>query len=661
MFVPNSVETAGQGAPALQGGAKGPSGLAEWWPILEKLGLPYNELRSVEGRASLAGVPFQAELMASGLVSEAKLFRALARHLGLGFVARVRPESLLMRQRHCLSALRRVGGVRTAAVMDAAGRPILLVAPDGLDIAAMLHYLARYPRIAQAMRIVPPSALRQAVMGRAKESLTRIAVHGLFETLPNFSARFVVNAWQGAALGALAVALAASLLLWPRQLLLVLHVVLSLSFLSCVALRLAVASSMRYAPPQTVLKAVRTEEMPVYTVLVALYKEAEIVPDLLLALGRLVWPRSKLEIKLVCESDDRETLEALRAQELRSYIEVVEVPPEGPRTKPKALSYALPMTTGELLVLYDAEDRPHPFQLVEAWQRFRESGEELACLQAPLVISNRRESWISAMFAFEYSALFHGMLPWLARHGLVLPLGGTSNHFRRAILERVGGWDPCNVTEDADLGLRLRRLGYETDTITFPTYEDAPTGFRVWLPQRTRWLKGWAQTWLVHMRDVREMARDLGPHSFAVTQVLFPGMLLSALGNSVFLLTILGLSAYFAVHGEIPSHYGAILLLDLFNVVFGYGAFLALGWWTLPASERHDLWKHVLRTPAYWTLLSLAAWRALWQLYRRPHHWEKTPHRPRRPAGASGQRRKAGPAPTTFLSSSPIASTLRPG
>src|SRR5690606_32601106 len=123
-------------------------------------------------------------------------------------------------------------------------------------------------------------------------------------------------------------------------------------------------------------------------------------------------------------------------------------------------------------VLYDAEDRPHPFQLIEAWQRFRESGEDLACLQAPLVISNRRESWISAMFAFEYSALFKGILPWLARQRLVVPLGGTSNHFRRSTLESVGGWDPCNVTEDADLGLRLRRLGYRIGTITSPTYED---------------------------------------------------------------------------------------------------------------------------------------------------------------------------------------------
>lgn len=633
--VAKEVSAAIPGSAGDDAGAVAPSGLSEWWPILELLGLRLEDLNRIASRAALAGVPFQVELMASGIVREYDLFKALARYLGLAFVADIRAENLLMRQNQCLAALRLAGGVGSATAIDPSGHSVYLLAPEKLDIGSMRRYLASHPEDARHLRVAMPSVLRAAVRERGRESLSRMAIDGLFNALPSYSARFVVNAWQGAALGALTVCVAAGFAAWTQQSLLALHVLLSLAFLSCVALRIAAARRVPRRPSPPAFKDARTAEMPTYTVLVALYKEAEVVPDLLMALGRLVWPRSKLEIMLVCESDDHETLAAIRAQDLRSYIQVIEVPPEGPRTKPKALSYALPTATGEFLVLYDAEDRPHPFQLVEAWQRFRDSDDTLACVQAPLEITNRRESWLSAMFALEYSALFHGLLPWLARHRFVLPLGGTSNHFRRTLLERVGAWDPCNVTEDADLGLRLNRLGYRTDVISCPTYEDAPTTIRVWLPQRTRWCKGWAQTWLVHMRNIGQLWRELGAGSFAVTQVLFPGMLLSALLNVAFVPTIVGLAAYRTAYGALPVYYDAILALDVFNVLFGYGAFLALGWWTLPRTKRYGLCRHALLTPVYWGLLSLAAWRAIWQLYQRPHHWEKTPHRPHHAARKS--------------------------
>jgi cellulose synthase/poly-beta-1,6-N-acetylglucosamine synthase-like glycosyltransferase len=230
---------------------------------------------------------------------------------------------------------------------------------------------------------------------------------------------------------------------------------------------------------------------PVYSVLVALYREKEMVPQLLAALGRLQWPRARLEIKLVCEADDDETLAALRGYRLPPTMEIVLVPSALPRTKPKALAYALPLCSGEFVTLYDAEDRPDPLQLVEAWQRFCEEPPEVACLQAPLAVANGGASALSTMFSFEYAALFRGLLPWLARRRLALPLGGTSNHFRRAALDEVGGWDAYNVTEDAELGVRLARYGYRTGVITRPTWEDAPETLAVWLPQRIRWFKGW--------------------------------------------------------------------------------------------------------------------------------------------------------------------------
>ena len=603
--------------------------LEDWRSILSRLSVSFGDVRAVAARAEASGTPFHTELLAAGLVSEHDLFRGIAAELGLTFLDKVDPEKLCVNEKACLAALQRQSGMPLAIMLDTPEQTVFLLAPDRLELARLRDYVQRYPDIVHRLRVVPPSVLRHALIARSEPALTRIAKDGLFDALPHFSARYVVNAWQGIALGAMLIGLPVCFLLLPVSTTLVLHCCFSFLFLACVALRLAAGAG---AGPLRLplLKATPPEELPTYTVLVALYKEAEIVPDLLVALGRLVWPRGKLEIKLVCEADDSETLAAIRSQPLRSYMEVIEVPPEGPRTKPKALSYALPMTSGEYVVLYDAEDRPHPFQLIEAWQRFQAEGADLACLQAPLVISNRKESRIAAMFAVEYAGLFRGMLPWLARRDLVLPLGGTSNHFRRSALENVGGWDPCNVTEDADLGLRLKRFGYRVGTIHYPTYEDAPSDIRTWLPQRTRWLKGWMQTWLVHMRDPGMMARDLGPLSFIAAQILIAGMVVSALVHPVFLVTVFIVIGRLLLGIDLTATHSALLVIDSINISCGYTAFMVLGWRTLGRAERKSFWKLVPFTAVYWMLISVAAWRALWQLYRRPHHWAKTPHRPSR-------------------------------
>jgi cellulose synthase/poly-beta-1,6-N-acetylglucosamine synthase-like glycosyltransferase len=264
--------------------------------------------------------------------------------------------------------------------------------------------------------------------------------------------------------------------------------------------------------------------------------------------------------------------------------------------------------------------------LVEAWRKFRSAPPDLACVQAPLEISHRDGGLVSQMFAFEYATLFRGLLPWLSARRLILPLGGTSNHFRRAVLEEVGGWDPFNVTEDADLGVRLARFGYRTETITCPTNETAPEGFTVWLPQRTRWFKGWMQTWLVHMRDPMRLMRDLGPGSFLTTQILFAGMVTSALAHPFLVISGLVLVVDLGLARPMLVWKVGLLGVDLVNIACGYLSFLLLGWHTLAKVERKAFWKIVVFTPVYWMMMSLAAWRAVWQLCRRPHLWEKTPH-----------------------------------
>jgi cellulose synthase/poly-beta-1,6-N-acetylglucosamine synthase-like glycosyltransferase len=412
------------------------------------------------------------------------------------------------------------------------------------------------------------------------------------------------------------------------------HFFFSFFFLACVGLRFAALLS---AGPQRVLKApaVPPADLPVYSVLVALYREAEVAPELVAALEKIDWPTSKLEIKLVCEADDHATIGAIRALALPRNMELVEVPVFGPRTKPKALAYALPLTSGEFVALYDAEDHPHPKQILRAWQKFQQAPPEVACVQAPLEVANRGAGMVARMFAFEYAALFRGMLPWLSARRLLLPLGGTSNHFRRTALEEVGGWDPYNVTEDADLGMRLARFGYRTETIACPTYESGPDTFATWLPQRTRWFKGWMQTWLEHMRDPVLLMRELGLGSFLIGQILFAGMVLSALAHPFLLVTGLVLVIDLALARPTGTWKSVLLTIDVVNVACGYMSFLLLGWQTLKLREKLGFWKVVLFTPVYWMMMSIAAWRAVWQLWRKPHLWEKTPHRPLRRAASA--------------------------
>ena len=246
-------------------------------------------------------------------------------------------------------------------------------------------------------------------------------------------------------------------------------------------------------------------ETPVYTVMIALYREAAVATQLVRSMSKLAWPAERLEVFYLCEADDRDTIEALHNISMPPNHRIIEVPPGLPRTKPKALNYGLQFASGAFVVIYDAEDRPHPYQLREAFAGFAAGGPRLACLQAPLIVTNAANGWLSRMFAFEYLVHFRGLLPHLAQERLPLPLGGTSNHFRRQILNLVGGWDPYNVTEDADLGIRLARFGYRCGVLTCGTLEDGPELWKEWLPQRTRWQKGWMVTALVQSAQYRRV------------------------------------------------------------------------------------------------------------------------------------------------------------
>lgn len=368
-----------------------------------------------------------------------------------------------------------------------------------------------------------------------------------------------------------------------------------------------------------------TDDLPVYSVLVALYREHGEVPSLCQFLQMLDWPVERLDIKLICEADDRQTIAVIEALKLPAHFELICVPEAAPRTKPKALNYALPLARGDLLVLYDAEDRPSPGQLKEAHARFLSGAPELACLQAPLRIHNGDQNWLCAMFDIEYLTLFNGILPVLASWKVPLPLGGTSNHFKISVLRKVGGWDPYNVTEDADLGVRLAREGYRCETLTSPTWEEAPPRLGVWLKQRTRWIKGWMQTILVHSREPVRFVRDTGLRNSLAFHLLITSLVISVLVHPFFV----GLTAFqlanldgLSVHEFDALMFGA----SIFNLVGGYSTYAMLSLAVCATLAKPGRMLLLLTLPVYWFLISIAAWRALFHLVIKPHSWEKTPH-----------------------------------
>jgi cellulose synthase/poly-beta-1,6-N-acetylglucosamine synthase-like glycosyltransferase len=594
--------------------------------VLRRLGLRDAAIEKAAADAGAHGTSVYQELLAARAFEADALRDALSAELGIAAIRVIDPDRLVLRDMAGLGLLRN-GAHMGAHYRPSEGASVYLVCAETADGEALAGALARQPDLADRLRLVTSAGLRAAIVSAMEDALSTRARDHLFLARPSASARYVANAWQGLALGAMAVAVPLWFWLDWQTANFAIHLALSVFFLACVVLRfLAVLTTKPLRLPR-----IRRpkDQPPVYTVLVALYREAPVVPQLMKALDELEWPRSRLEVKLVCEADDLETIGAIERLKPAPWIEIVRVPPGSPRTKPKALAYALPLCSGTLIALFDAEDRPHPDQLVEAWSTFRaDPTGTLACLQAPIVVTNDRASAISRLLAFEYAALFRALLPWLGKRGLLVPLGGTSNHFRRDALDEVGGWDPYNVTEDADLGARLTRHGYRVSTITRPTFEDGPETLGVWLPQRTRWFKGWMQSWLVHMRRPQSLLREIGLPSFLILQILFLGMVVSALAHPFFIGSLVWLLFQLGWHGRLDAYNLGLMGLDIVNILGGYIAFLLIGWRTLSLRENVGFPKVVLFTPVYWVLLSFAAWRALWQLYRRPHHWEKTPHAP---------------------------------
>ena len=414
------------------------------------------------------------------------------------------------------------------------------------------------------------------------------------------------------------------------------------------------------SPSMEDLKNLEERELPIYTVLIPVYGEKpSTLRELFRSLSKLDYPRHKLDGLLLVEADDHETQEAIEAigkpewmrvidapsevlhtspdewyfgeqpeEEVRKpeWLKTLFIPPGEPRTKPKALTYGLLYARGDLLTVYDAEDQPDPYQIKKAvWAYQHLNDDSVACLQAKLSYYNPRQNLLTRWFTLEYSSWFDMFLPGLHEAGAPIPLGGTSNHFRTDVLKEALSWDPYNVTEDADLGLRFARMGKRTMVLESTTYEEANSNLKNWLRQRSRWIKGYMQTFLVHTRHPLMLYRQIGLKNCLTFLATVGGLIFTVLVSPIFwailLLWILAQPDWVPHLFPGPVYYMALVSLFIGNFFFVF-----LGLVGAVGRGFDDLAPPALLAPAYWMLMSVAGYMALLELIVKPYYWQKTEH-----------------------------------
>lgn len=369
-------------------------------------------------------------------------------------------------------------------------------------------------------------------------------------------------------------------------------------------------------------------EWPRYTIFCPLYKEHEVIPQFVAAMSQLDYPPEKLQIMLLLEEDDTVTVSKARSMDLPANFEIVVVPDSLPKTKPKACNYGLTKATGEYVVIYDAEDIPEPLQLKKAFLAFRKKGSRTICIQAKLNFYNPHQNLLTRLFTAEYSLWFDLVLTGIQSVNAPIPLGGTSNHFRVADLFKLRGWDAFNVTEDCDLGMRLVKKGYRTAILDSTTLEEANSDFKNWFWQRSRWIKGYIQSYFVHMRDFFDFMYDWRqPHGFTF-QLIVGGKVLSMLINPIMWLIII---AYFLMRAQVGEFIDSFFPAPVFymgTISLIFGNFLYLYYYMVGCAKRgqEELIKFSLFVPFYWLAMSAAAYMAIYKLITAPHHWSKTKH-----------------------------------
>jgi len=511
---------------------------------------------------------------------------------------------------------------------------MLTVLTTTLDEA---HVHAEIARVLPDADVVPFIGTERDVkdmLGQVfKDEFSYEAVYGLRDANPQQSGASVFTRSQLAAVATVLMVLLAGLVIdfWSTAALLV--VCISVVYIISILFKFALSVlgwHNRFRKTRHIrqddLQSIADRDLPIYSILVPVYKEPSVVPNLLRALADIDYPHEKLDVLILMEEDDNATIEAAKAANPPPYFRFIIVPDSHPRTKPKACNYGLNFCRGEFVTIYDAEDIPEPDQLRKAVTAFQRADENLICVQSALNYYNAEENYLTRMFTLEYTYWFDYMLPGLDRLGLPIPLGGTSNHFRMDALRKLGAWDPFNVTEDADLGTRAAANGYTVGIINSTTYEEANNHVGNWIRQRSRWIKGYMQTWLVHNRNPLRLLRHVGLKRWLGFQLLIGGTVWVFLINPI--MWALFITWILFQPGWVSALFqGWVWDIAFISLVVGNGTAILLNVLATLGRERtRPLFFFAISNPLYWVLHSVAAYKALWQLIRNPFYWEKTNH-----------------------------------
>jgi cellulose synthase/poly-beta-1,6-N-acetylglucosamine synthase-like glycosyltransferase len=462
------------------------------------------------------------------------------------------------------------------------------------------------------------------------DKYVKSAVYELFNRDPANSAMVTFSSGQLIFIFIVLAIVVAGLVTHFKDTSIILNIMISVFFLVAILFKMFLALvgsrfELHQAVTRDEVKELVNDDLPIYTILLPVYKEDKLIKKLIWNLQSLDYPREKLDIKLLIEEDDDKTLNAVRNLDFPAIFEVVVVPFHMPKTKPKACNYGLHFAHGKYLTIYDAEDIPDTDQLKKVVAMFAKLPSHYICIQSALNYFNRNENFLTRMFTLEYSYWFDYMLPGLDTLDIPIPLGGTSNHFKLDNLVELGAWDPFNVTEDADLGVRAYAKGYKIAIVNSTTFEEANNEPINWIRQRSRWIKGYMQTYLVHMRNPVELWRKVGWKGFLgfnffigatpLTFLVYPFLLAIFICYLVFDLS--------TIRTLFPDW---VLFMSIFNLMVGNILMIYINMMAVFKRRFYELILFSIANPVYWLMHSIAAFKGLYQLIVKPFYWEKTEH-----------------------------------
>jgi len=571
-------------------------------------------------------------LLSLGYITRLQFFETQAQKLGKHFVSGFIDELVNMFDIQLLEKISADEAIKYQAVpfkFNKEGLLIILTSyPE--DKRTLNFFRERFDTEGILEWVVTDLDINSIVKKLFKDYLTNLTIMGLYNRNPEESAYKRLSKIQIGLSCILRRSNCCSFYFYPVTTLVVLFSAMQLFYFTAISFKLITsivgAKRKLINDKNSEIISLSISEYPVYTVLVPLFKEPEnVVVNLIKSIKNIDYPQNKLDVIFLFEEHDRKTIEIAKSCKPPNTWRFFYVPNGTPTTKPKACNYGLYFSRGEYLVIYDAEDVPEPDQLKKALAAFINNGPDYSCFQAYLNYYNKYENFLTRMFTLEYTYWFDYMLNGLHTLRLPIPLGGTSNHFRTEDLKKISGWDPFNVTEDADLGIRFSAEGKKVGIIKSTTYEEAPCNTGNWIRQRSRWVKGYMQTSIVYNRHPIKMIKKIGFINWLSFQLLVTGTPLTFLINPivwvVFLIGIITGTHF--LNGLLPDF---VEILGTISFVAGNLILILINFAAAFSRKYYRLIPFAFLNPLYWVLHSIAAYKALWQLMFKPFYWEKTTH-----------------------------------